>query len=429
MTAANVRDWAKDGDLDTKELLRDMDFVMPLSAGAAGDGLLGNRMALWGGSDYRDFKGEGDGANKPKWDGEMFSLHVGADARVNERLLAGVMLSHSDAESDYSYNDNGRTVTGEYELEMTGFSPYLSWDLDDDSAWFSLGYGQGDLTIDPDEAGRDTMESDVDMTSLGAGGARLLRASDAHELRLKADAFMAQIDVDGDADNDNLNAIEVDANRLRVLVESRHKFTLASGAEFSPLVDLGARHDGGDGNTGSGIEVGGGLLYAAPGVGLTVETRARVLLGRSNQDEWGIGGVVRLDPGADGQGLSLSLTPNYGDSAADVQGMWNEGVAGTATTAAKSNPEASLAAEVAYGMPAAFSAGGTATGGGVFRSGLGALFGSDGLLTPYSAMHIGDKNDYRMGLRWKTGPHLNLDLSARQIDTDNRLTLEGKLRF
>jgi len=307
---------------------------------------------------------------------------------------------------------------------MTGFSPYMSWDLRGGGAWLSLGYGQGDLTIDPDQEGDDTMQSDVDMTSFAAGGTRALRASDAHELNLKADAFMATIDVDGDDTNENLGAIDVDANRLRVLVESRHKFALASGATFTPLVDMGARHDGGDGNTGTGVEVGGGLHYHDAATGLTVESRARVLLGRSNQNEWGVGLVARLAPGADGQGLSLSLAPNYGDADADTQGMWEAGVADTAAkakSAANPDREATLAAEVGYGLT--LSRLGWRNAGGVFSRG--------GLLTPYSALQFGDKNDYRMGLRWATKTGLSLDLSTRHTpaDNNNALTLEGKVEF
>ena len=72
---------------------------------------------------------------------------------------------------------------------------------------------------------------------------------------------------------------------------------------------------------------------------------------------------------------------------------------------------ARLDAEVGYGMPTV----------------------RVGMLTPYSALRVGDSTrDYRLGVKWSTGPRIDLDLSARHLNattTDNALTLEGRLRF
>ena len=74
------------------------------------------------------------------------------------------------------------------------------------------------------------------------------------------------------------------------------------------------RHDGGDAETGTGVEVGGRIRYTDAGSGLTVEANARKLIAHedSGYEEWGAGGSVRLDPGASGRGLSLSLAPGVG---------------------------------------------------------------------------------------------------------------------
>ena len=83
-------------------------------------------------------------------------------------------------------------------------------------------------------------------------------------------------------------------------------------------------------------------------------------------------------------------------------------------------------AEVGYGLPAAefIRAFGFADSAGAF---------GDGMLTPYSALRVGESNrDYRLGLRWSAARHLDLDLSARHINADstnNAVTLEGRLRF
>ncbi len=61
-------------------------------------------------------------------------------------------------------------------------------------------------------------------------------------------------------------------------------------------------------------------------IGLTVESNIHALVGRDDYDEWGIQGLVRLDAGADGQGLSLSLSPGYGDTANGIQNIWRQGL-------------------------------------------------------------------------------------------------------
>ncbi|MDD9857935.1 MAG: hypothetical protein OXU96_07815, partial [Gammaproteobacteria bacterium] len=148
---------------------------------------------------------------------------------------------------------------------------------------------------------------------------------------------------------------------------------------------------------------------------------ARALLGHTGDHRaWGIGGLMRVESGADGQGLAVTVAPSYGDATADPQALW-DGLRAGRTPA---DLHARLDAEVGYGLPAAELV--RALGFGDSAGGFG-----DGMLTPYSALRVGESNrDYRLGVRWSTGPRVALDLSARHIDaTDNAVTLEGKLRF
>ena len=239
------------------------------------------------------------------------------------------------------------------------------------------------------------------------------------------------------------------ANRLRVALAWNYPQRFSDG-RLTPAFDLGLRHDGGDGRTGTGLELGGALKFYAPAVGLTLEGNARALLGHTGDHRaWGIGGLMRVESGADGQGLAVTVAPSYGgdfgdgyggDSLAaggyggdslgdgsvvgdDSRGLWNRNSALAADVAA---PVARLNAEVGYGLPAAgfIRAFGFADSAGAF---------GDGMLTPYSALRVGDASrDYRLGVRWSTGPRIALDLSARHINaatTDNAVTLEGRLRF
>ena len=64
------------------------------------------------------------------------------------------------------------------------------------------------------------------------------------------------------------------------------------------------RHDGGDAETGTGIEIGGGLSYTDPASGLTVDAKARGLVAHEDA-EWGAGGggAERLWSAYDAQDL------------------------------------------------------------------------------------------------------------------------------
>jgi len=302
---------------------------------------------------------------------------------------------------------------------MTSVSPFLNWKLaNGGSAWASVTYGSGEVEVKPDDG--EASVNDVNMTGVAAGGSRRLLQQNGRELSLRADAFIAESEVEGDGDtiaagiDDDL---DVDANRLRVALAWNYPQRFSDG-RLTPAFDLGLRHDGGDGRTGTGLELGGALKFYAPAVGLTLEGSARALLGHTGDHRaWGIGGLMRVESGADGQGLAVTVAPSYGGDFVDdsSQALWN----GLRAGRTPADLHARLDAEVGYGMPA-------------MGFGDAGLF-SDGMLTPYSALRVGDvSRDYRLGVRWSTGPRIALDLSARHTaaaDTDNAVTLEGRLRF
>ena len=60
---------------------------------------------------------------------------------------------------------------------------------------------------------------------------------------------------------------------------------------------MGLRHDGGDAETGTGIEIGAGLRYTVGTV--TVEAQARTLVAHeaAGYKEWGASGAIRVQRG------------------------------------------------------------------------------------------------------------------------------------
>ena len=141
------------------------------------------------------------------------------------------------------------------------------------------------------------------------------------------------------------------------------------------------------------------MQYADPALGLTIDAAVRGLLAHEDDDyqEWGASGTVRIDPGATGHGLSLTLAPAWGATASGVDGLWSrQTTAGLAPQGTRQTPAGRLTAEVGYGF---------------------APFDT-GLLTPYAGTVLseGAARTYRVGGR--------LQLTGRGT-TGLTLSLEG----
>ena len=63
---------------------------------------------------------------------------------------------------------------------------------------------------------------------------------------------------------------------MRLTLEGERRFRLGEGAALTPSAELTLRHDGGDAETGTGVELGGGLRYRSGRP--AVEACARTLL-------------------------------------------------------------------------------------------------------------------------------------------------------
>ena len=160
------------------------------------------------------------------------------------------------------------------------------------------------------------------------------------------------------------------------------RFDLASGRTFTPSAQVGVRHDAGDAETGTGIEVGAGA-----GEGFVVEGAVRTLVAHeeSGYEEWGASGSVRIDPGASGRGLALAVAPTWGSTSSGVERLWSLSDAGRVVGDREFEAGRRLDAEVAYGF---------------------GLTGARGVVAPYAGLSLADDGarTYRSGARWRLGP-------------------------
>ena len=340
----------QDGTFDIGRLLAGSSFTVPLNAAGAGRGGGSGHLTFWGSGDYRSISG-GSG-NGIGYDGGVVSGNLGVDARLSADLLAGLSLARSQGDVDYT---DPNAVTGELTTTLTSINPYVGWQGSGGrSFWAAAGHGWGEVEVDDASAAAQTSDLTQQMAAAGlsgplAGG----EGEGAVTLRIKAETAFTWAEVDGSG---TIERTKLNASRHRLMIEGAQVRKLDSGAELTPSVEIGLRHDGGDGETGSSVETGGGVRYADAESGLTIEGRVRTLLSGSGEyEEWGVSGLIRLDPGTSDLGLAFSVLPQWGQTASGVGRMWDSPITRRADSASEAMGR--VKARIAYGIGTTSSAG------------------------------------------------------------------------
>ena len=377
-----------------REVLDGMTFTLPLGSG--GDGGL-PPVAVWGRGNRVAVAGS---EHDVAWDGGLWGAHLGADVRLRPDLLAGVAVSYSLGELDADHTGRTRTTRSTYETDLTAVQPYVAWlGADGSSLWASAGYGWGEVQLK--EAAQAARRTDLTFASTAVGGRGVL-GSDAEwiaggvtRLAIKGEGSLAWMETEA---GDGLAGLAVDTRRLRLGLQGSHERAMADGATLTPAVEVGLRHDGGDATKGAGVEAGASLRYRDPGLGLTVEVRTRTLLVHErDREEWGVSGLVRLDPAADGRGLFLTLAPERGGTASGLRQLFERTPRVGRAQGAGGPAALRLAAEVGHGF-------------GVIS--LGRLT----VVTPYAGVTLVERGErhWRLGTRYLVGG-LELSLEAARL--------------
>ena len=339
----------------------------------------------WGRFATHGFEADVDGT---RLDGNVTTGFVGADM-ARDGWLAGIALSYSTGDGDFSLIEGDDE--GSVENSLTALYPYAKLGLGEKvDVWGLAGLGSGDLTLtlkaDAHRATDERYTTDIDMR-MGALGVRgevvSPKAPGGFAVNVKSDAFWVRMDSDAVASEDgNLHASQTDASRVRLVLEGSRAVELDEGT-LTPSLELGLRHDGGDAETGTGLEAGAGLRYAAGALTIGAQVRTLVAHEASGYEEWGVSGSVRLDPGASGRGLSLKLAPVFGAPSSGVEHLWSARDAGGLVGTEDFEAERRLEAELGYGI---------------------GLSGTRGLLIPYTALSWrqgGARTHHRTGARWQ----------------------------
>ena len=386
-------------------------FLLPLSASGSGGGIGG--FSLWGHADWQSF--EGDGV-----DGDLTSIYIGTDAMVGESLLVGVAASQSDGDVDYRFASNAASGTGSLSTEMMTIFPYVRLDVDQcTELWAVLGFGSGDIESRRSVVAR-TSEADLTMSMVTAGASRVVSSGEGWSITLLGD--VASLTMDTDGITGAISSVEVDVSRVRAAVEGKRTVVMDDGGRIVLFGQLGARSDGGDGETGGGAEVSAGVRYNTAGR-FSLEFMGRFLASHSGDDveESAFSVSAMLRPQSDGSGLSLALSSrlgqDFGMSGTMVPGMDYDYVR---RARGERDDRWGFDARVGYGL---------------------AATGLPGVVTPFATMDLAstERRGARVGARFDAESRLvrfmSVEVSAGSVyhfyddSMAGLVELRGELRF
>ena len=341
----------------------------------------GGSLAFWGRAAQSSFDGR-EGAFS--LDGEATTAMLGADY-ARDRWLVGLALMQTNGEGGYRDTDprphaaaravaqicadadgmdaetrealcNGavREGDGKVEASLTAAVPYAALQASERlRLWGAAGYGTGEVTLKPEPGGSYKADITWTMAALGARGDLLEAPKEGSgpALAVTSDALWARTSSDK---TNALAASESDVTRLRLGLEGSYRVALEEGGSVTPKLELGARHDGGDAETGFGVEVGGGIAWVDPALGLTLDLSGRTLIAHGSDDlkDRGFAASLAWDPDpATKRGPSLSLTQDWGGRA---EGGLDALFASDplADRSGSGETTARWQAEAAYGFPA-----------------------------------------------------------------------------
>ena len=378
-------------------------FNLPLGEDGAGEPLPGLR--VWGRGTAGGFDSKAETGLRV--DGDIVGGYVGFDHPVRRDALLGMAIAHGRSDVDYAIDG---VTDGAVDMELTSVLPYGHWTPRAGlGVWGLLGAGWGDVGLQ-DEVGE--VETDATMRMAAAGVRRDVAAWRDIDAAVKADAFTARLETDA---AEGLPKSAGAARRLRLSLEGSARRAVSPVSSLTPSLEVGGRWDGGDAETGMGVEVGGGLAFEHETLGLAVEARGRALLAhRESLREWGMSLSGRLDPGVAGRGPWMTFAPGWGVEGSRMSQMWdNKGVfrAHDRPGEAPEFQPGRLNMEVGWGLP---------------------TLGGRGRLTPWAGLSMAesDMNGYTLGARMETGTRLRLNLENRQSKSGGyRLMLFGSLHL
>ena len=281
------------------------------SPAPAGD----RRWTVWGQGDIQTFQGGPDG--QENIDGWLRTAYLGLDAQLSPNWLAGVAVARSGGTGKWQTG----SAAGRLKTALTAVHPYVRWGGQDASVWAMMGIGRG--TASNVRAADDRRETSSLALGLGLIEARrrLGEIGGGVQLGLRSEASWARLETG--AGYESLDALRASVFRGRIGMEATRDTRLGS-LTLTPFGALSARQDGGAGQTGTGLELAGGLRLRGGRVRLIAQGRMLALHSAAGYQERGASLTASVGAGPQQRGLALSVTPRWGASASGADTLWQD---------------------------------------------------------------------------------------------------------
>ena len=308
----------------------------------------GGVLSFWSRSAQSQFYGQ-DGALA--LNGDVRTSMFGADYSKG-RMVTGVSLSHSRGLGRYAGVDSGQVNSA-----VTGLYPWIGYKASERvTVWTVAGYGAGGLMLSPGAGA--PIETGLSM-AMAAGGGRgqILGGGEGFGLAFKADTLWVGMRTKAaSGPGGNLDSTKAAVSRLRTALEGSQSMTIAGRMALTPSVEIGIRQDGGDAETGRGMDLGAGLVLADGVTGLAVDIRVRRLLVHQAEGfaESGMSISVSYNPTPSTPlGFTARVSPAWGgDAMSGAEALWGrESMGGMGQDHLLGGGGNRLDTEVGYGLP------------------------------------------------------------------------------
>ena len=305
----------------------------------------GARWTVWGQGDLQSFRGAP--AETSSYDGGLRTGYPGVDTRLSERWLAGVAVARSGGTGNWQMGSS----SGRLGTELTVLHPYVRWGGRETAVWALAGLGRGtaenvrELT---GTRGESPLSLGLDLVE---GRRRLATLSGGLEVALRGEASWARLRT-GDGEQ-TVDALEAGVRRVRTGVEVTLPRGGPGGVRLVPFGALSTRHDGGAGQTGVGLEMGGGLRLTGGRVRIEAQGRMLALHTATGYEERGVSVMATVGGGQYEPGLTASLRPRWGAPGYGAESLWQDQFQGC--TQGPRRDDAGVDARVGYAAAAGWT--------------------------------------------------------------------------
>ncbi len=275
--------------------------------------------SLWGSLNEAQFRGD-EGALG--LEGSMLTGMFGGDV-ARDNWLAGVGLNFTEGLGSYRPGeskgaagaDESAFGGGDIRARLAAVTPYGKLRLAEGrEVWGTFGVGTGTMELAPGGDAK-PIEADLGWQMAAVGGEQALFTLPqlgGLAVSAKSDLLWARTTSD---DAEGLIAASADVSRARLGLEGSWNLSLGAFGDLRPTLEAGVRHDAGDAETGFGVDVGGGIAWRAPELGLDLSLQGRGAASRESGGfrDWSYGATMTWDPdAASEEGLLLKLGQDLG---------------------------------------------------------------------------------------------------------------------